>query len=163
MCGVVVASTQEHDATRTPGETTHDKSCGSAGAVVVDSEVRDAWDIGDAGSLSRKIRRWTSIRLSTIAQALASALRRRKKKGVLLSGSRTSMWISSWAVLGRIRGTPSLCAAAITLRRTLSEALPRSFRTRSTVEALTPASTAISTNLADRFRRRPATIDVPPL
>src|SRR6202007_204034 len=35
--------------------------------------------------------------------------------------------------------------------------LPRSFRPRSTVEARTPASTAISTNLADRFRRRPTT------
>ena len=91
--------------------------------------------MNDRSSVSRTMRRWTRTRLSRIEQALVSALRRRKKNGVLLSGSRTSMWISSCVAPGRIRGTPSLRAAAITLRRALSEALPRSFKTRSTVEA----------------------------
>src|SRR3984957_20336994 len=47
MRGVVVAPTQEHYATGTSGETTHNKSRGPAGAVVVDAEVRDARNIGD--------------------------------------------------------------------------------------------------------------------
>src|ERR1700722_13870178 len=47
MRGVVVTPTQEHYATGTSGETTHNKSRGPAGAVVVDAEVRDARNIGD--------------------------------------------------------------------------------------------------------------------